>query len=225
MFTKLEEFKKLLNGNEDKSKEIYSRVISNLDHTQKKIIQYRKLLAVYLVFYYLAVFDHLNLIFINQYLKISKDNPFLSIGSIEKLIIIVAPMFFSILYYIMVLSKFHRGLLNVFINKYNNSELISFVLTHPYSAGLVRGFLNKMKGKERLHVFNKYLELYFYLITIGLSVVLMVFFLIKDFSPATTIFVVISATVSLIVLLKLRNDIDDYWSFKIEFMEYKFLSK
>ncbi len=109
MINRLEEFRKLLASNSEKPKEIYSRVISNLDFTQKKIIQYRKLIAVYSAFYYLAVFDHLNLVFINQYLKISQENPFFSIDSIERLIIIVAPIFLAILYYLMILAKFHRG--------------------------------------------------------------------------------------------------------------------
>ncbi len=221
MQDKFEEFKKLLVTSPEKPKEIYSRVIDNQVHTQKKIIQYRKLIVVYAVFYYLAVLDHLNLVFINQYLKISADNTFLSLDSVERLMVIVAPMFFSIVYYLLLLAKFHRGLITVYINKYNNSESISFFLTQSFSAGLVRGFFSRLKNKNTKHKFNKYFELSFYMFTVLSSIIIMIYFVFKNFVLLNAIFIGISSVVSIFVIWKLYKDIDDYKAFKKKYIEYK----
>lgn len=213
----LDNFNVLLSNTTNQKAEIYQRLIENRDYTQSKIVKFRMIISIYSVFYVLAVLEHLELKSIIDFVLISEKNKFFSIENIEMLIIVVAPVFFALIYYLMVLAKFHRGLINVFINKYNSDDIISFRLMHQFSAGSIRSFLSVMEGESKKHKFNKYSELIYYLTIILSTILILIIFYFFKWNDVSGIIVVFSILMSVYILFKMSRDVSTYKKFKKEF--------
>jgi hypothetical protein len=221
----LEDFKNLKEKYPERFTIIIDRIYTNLDNTQNAVIKNRILIASYSFLYLLAVMGRLNLSFINQYLNISKENPFFTIESVEKIIIMFAPLLFSLVYYLLMVSKFHRGILHVVLNKIFKNNLIVFGLLNPYSSGGTRGFFNKINNEEKTHKFNKFIELYYYILVILISIGVFTYLTFRRSNlniNSFFLFLIIILT-CLFILYKTYKDIKKYKKIKTGIEKYNFI--
>lgn len=212
MKIKFKAFKKIL---EDKSKWefIVSRILSNIDSSQKYVIRYRATFVLYSILYILALIDHLNLEIFNQYLIISPNNPFLSLDNIENMILAFAPSIFSILLYLIFLAKFHRGILHEILNIYIKKDEFIFLTLNTFSSGHVRKFFRSIKKELKAHNFNKYAELiYYWFITLTAA-------FIPFFNPSNIILHIIMSLFTLTMVYIIFRDLKIYKQVKHEIVD------
>ena len=221
----LDDFKKLYKEYPERFTPFIERIFDNLDNTQRVVIKNRVLIASYSCLYILAVMSHLNLLFINQYLNISTENPFLSIESVERLIIIIAPLFLTLVYYLLMVSKIRRGLYYVVLNKYYKYNMFAYELFLPYSTGGTRGFLDKLNGRTKSHNFNKFVELYYYLFIILISMIIFVFEIFKtsNFHLTSIIVYAVIILASLYMMFKINMDVKRYKKIKKTIESYNLI--
>lgn len=144
----------------ESANEVLDSLLTNRQQTQNKVIYYRKTFLIAASIYFmivLGIFDP-SIIGIKFNDIGSHSRPF-GFNNLLEFIILMAPITFSLLYYITVLSLIHRSVLNIAINKIQKrkykKEAILHYLNFPFSSGLLIGLLSNVNNNSLISWFRK----------------------------------------------------------------------
>lgn len=187
--------------------EILNSLIGNRQNTQSKVIYYRKTFLIATCIYYMIILNIFDPSIIGiKFNEASNTTRLFGFNSLMEFIILMAPITFSSLYYVMVLSLIHRSVLNIAINKIQEKnfkkESILHYLSFPFSSGLIIKLLS-LVGSNRListlRINIKHIEYILYIIVVVCTIIV----LIKNIVPITNLnpIIAIISTVSTIIIL------------------------
>jgi len=161
---------------------LLSGFLDNRQNTQNKVIFYRKIFLITASIYGLILLD----IFDPSIIGIKFNEDILSekgfgFNNLMEFMILLAPLTFVLLYYILVLALIHRSVLNTAINKaqkriYNKSSILHY-LNFPFSSGLLIGLINSVSSNKLikyLRKLSKHIEFIIYIVIILSSAIILV---------------------------------------------------